>query len=173
MDQLNKKSLSVSSSVRIVRPTVNQPKILGKNENRSQPQNYVNSFRPIYYFSRVAGLMPFSIVWNPKEEYYMTQVRIIDGFWFTLIACVNLLVIYFVHQKNHSALTQYLPYLFTLVGTTNRIISQIFGAALIVMDMFNRSKMIDILNMFNLIDKEVGNTLVFIESFSTYFVPFL
>lgn len=161
MSRLFRRNLSTPSSVGIIQPVIVQPENLEKDDPQSDPRNFVYCFQPIYYFSRVFGFMPFSIVWNSRKECYVARVRTMDGLWFTAFICVYM---YFVidiciSRLFNPALKIYLPLLFVLVGTIYQILSLLFGAALIALDITNRSKYIDILNMLNLFDKEVGDTL--------------
>lgn len=175
MDQLIKKYLSISSSVKIVQPTVDQPEIIEEDENQSEPANFAYTFRPIYFLSRVFGYMPFSIAWSSKEKYYVARIRPIDGLWFVSIIFVYLLMSIFTYRRDDSAMKDKLPNLCIPVGRTYQTLSLFFCVAIIVTDMINRFKIIGILNLFNRFDEEVGNTLgynIYLSIFNILYVSF-
>lgn len=54
--------------------------------------DFAYSFRPIYYFSRVYGLMPFTITYNARGSINGLEVRLFDLLWFMAILVLNVTI---------------------------------------------------------------------------------
>lgn len=50
-------------------------------------------FRPIYYFSRALGLMPYSVIYNLNGEIQEHRFHIGDGLWLLSSSCLYIVVI--------------------------------------------------------------------------------
>lgn len=122
----------------------------------SSNSNFIYSFRPIYYFNRVYGLMPFTIIYNADGTANRCEIRTFDMFWF--IAAVVLNVIFSIMPRKD---THYLQD----PKTTSNILTggdyflesfaMIFNVILIAMDMFFRLNLVKILKKINTFDEEV------------------
>lgn len=55
-------------------------------------------FRPIHYFSRAIGLMPYTVVYNLNGEIQEHRFHIRDGLWLLSSICLYLLVILHVFR---------------------------------------------------------------------------
>lgn len=128
-----------------------------ENETLLDEKDFAYSFRPIYYFTRIFGLMPFSLVRDKNTKAQRPRVSILDGFWFIISICIYLWGAYVstVHIMQFGAI---------IVSKANfvvRIFGLIFGAFLIVVNMLNRFKLVNIFNDFAIFDKEVGRNCEF------------
>lgn len=117
--------------------------------------NFAYGFRPIYYFSRVCGLMPFSITYDSNGEIQKARVRVFDGLWFVISMCLYLLALhisfqetrkYYMMEPNFLILGDFIP----------RGMKLFFGCTKIALDMYNRAKLIGILKSFTEFDNEVS-----------------
>lgn len=62
--------------------------------------DFVKSIRPIYYFSRVFGFLPFSIEFDSKGEVQNARISAFDFLWF---------VIYYYSDRISPGFGFYLP----------------------------------------------------------------
>lgn len=116
-------------------------------------------FRPIYIFSRICGLMPFTIQRSrTHNEQYEPRVSKWDGLWFAITFCFFLAMVTntflgeiilpheSIHELNAIILGNHLL----------RLMILIFGVFALIMDMCNRYKLIEILNKFSIFDHEAN-----------------
>lgn len=122
--------------------------------------NFAESFRPIYYFARFCGQMPFSIVRSSNDEYRHSQVSKYDAFWFILSICLYLAVSYRTCQilsfEINANKTEHVLF---LGNATLHVMTMTFGILKVAMDMYNRHKLVYILNKFIQFDQEVKNRI--------------
>lgn len=117
--------------------------------------NFEYCIRPIYYMSRLCGLLPFSIARNSNGEIQAPRVKIFDFLFFTLS-----IIWYLFLTCNSFHDIQYWPNLnksqvLTVSNYSLLIMGLIFGGLTITMDMFNRSRLVDILKKFIKFDQNV------------------
>lgn len=116
--------------------------------------DFAYSFRPNYLFSRIFGLMPFSIAYD-SSRVQVPRVGALDGCWFVISICLYILLAVIAYQNiilpkdSHSYLT-------ILGDSATLILGLIIGALMIGMDMYNRFKIIGIWQMFKTFDEEVN-----------------
>lgn len=67
--------------------------------------NFAYGFRPIYYFSRIFGLMPFTFVYNSKGKIDGLKVGLVDILWLIISITINLTMAFMILGS-----TQYLYY---------------------------------------------------------------
>lgn len=125
-------------------------------------RSFVHSFRPIYYWSRVFGLMPFSIIYDPNGDVEKPRVRAIDGLLFAVFIVVRLWFSVNSLRKIHISSSSDVPWVLSVGGYTLLTLNLTCGALMTVMNMYNRHKIVNILKMFSTIDKQVKN-LIFSE----------
>lgn len=122
----------------------------------SKKLNFASSMWPVYYFCRVFGLLPFSVKFDTNGEVQRVQVSAFDVSWFIITICfyIILAVLYFhtiiIYQDpSASHILFFGDSMFNLIGLK-------FGALMIILDMCNRFKIIDILKGFSTFGKEVS-----------------
>lgn len=156
-----------------IRITINQPilNILAwvikrnkmkslQNTSKSEPKEFQHSFQPIYYFSRVIGLWPFSITYNSNGT-ITARVRPLDSLWFIVSICLYLAALFYACKNIKNTQTENVSYfLSVLISSMSQIPPLLFGPASIVLDMFNRDRLANIFNKCIVFDKEVGFGLV-------------
>lgn len=128
----------------------NQSKNVAKLCN-SKEYDFAHSFRPVYYFSRVFGYMPYSVIFDSKVGIHRPSVRYFDILWFiiAILLYFSTGIGSFALNISHSTLTV------LSVGDQSEIAHIFLGVLLIVMDMCNRFKFVEIWNKFNKIDDMV------------------
>lgn len=130
--------------------------------------NFQYSFRPIYYYSRVVGLWPFTIVHDSNGSIEKTRVRFVDALYLFISICSYLMAIFFTFTKLKPNAASYVHFIFFIFQTT----SLLLGVCAVVLDMFNRNKLANILKMLTAFDNEVGCFFYFIFALiSNSFAP--
>lgn len=129
---------------------------LGDNVDTSQQLTFPYSFRPIYYFSRVGGQMPFTIIYHTNSTIVGTKFFIRDFVWLAISLGIH---IYFIHLaiesfKSYEKVDSADSILY-FCNITIWFLSLPLGICTMIMDAYNRFKIIKILNRFTIFDKEV------------------
>lgn len=133
-----------------------------QKKNCSGMLSFVHSFRPIHYFSRVFGLMPFSIVHDSRGELQKPKVSFSSSLWFVISICIYSFMAYSVFKNMKIAHDSSLTSTILLVGDDLLLASNfIFGAVIVLIDMCNRLKLTNILKDFMVFDEEVGLSTAF------------
>lgn len=129
----------------------------------SKKRNFFHSFRPIYYFSRSFGFMPFSIVCNSNGTIQGPTIRSFDMFWFTFSIFLYLSSAFLSFKNAQFLLNSNSTESVILIGADYFILLSglIFGAIIIVMDMCNRFKLVGILKNIKIFDEEASQSKYF------------
>lgn len=117
-----------------------------------QPKNLRHGFQPIYYFSRSIGLWPFTITYNSNGSVKEARVHLFDSFWFLISISLYLTAIFYINKRIEAKDES--TYLF--VNSISNILLHSVGAIGIVLDMYNRKSLVNILEKFSIFDREVG-----------------
>lgn len=124
-------------------------------KNTSRQIDFWDSFKPIYYFSRCFGLMPFSIRCDSNGEIQEPKVNRIDGLWFLFTIAVFFSSSYISHQYI-SGLNSNTPLnVSNILNCFHLTLTLIFGALMIAMDMCNRFKLVKLWKNYTIFDEEV------------------
>lgn len=123
--------------------------------------NFAYSFRPVYYLSRVFGLMPFSIEYDLNDRPQLPRVKRLDAMWFAIAICLYLSMAYVSYQKLNLPQDSSVPYILFLGEHLFQILDLVYGALIIGLDMCNRYKLVNILKKLILFDEEVRNLPLF------------
>lgn len=118
--------------------------------------DFWDGFKPVYYFSRAFGLLPFSIRRNSNGDIQEPKVNRLDGLWFLLTIVVFLSASYFVHQYISAFNSKTGTYVAIILDDLHVVSSLAFGALMIAMDMCNRLKIVELWKHFISFDKEVS-----------------
>lgn len=126
----------------------------------SRKFNFFYSFCPVYYFSRMFGFMPFTIVYDPSGTIQKPVIRSLDIFWLIVSIFVYLLSAFISFQNAHFPQNSNYIESVILLGANYVIMLSglIFGALIIVLDMCNRFKLVAILNNIKTFDEEVSQS---------------
>lgn len=131
-----------------------------ENTSKSTSKSVQYGFRPIYFYSRCAGLWPFTITYHSNGSIKNAQIRIFDCLWFLISICLYLtaLISSYDYMKDSEA-SKEKNFFTNLMFYINQIPPLLFGPVCIVLDMLNRNRLINILNKFTIFDKEVSEFL--------------
>lgn len=133
--------------------------------------NFEYCIRPIYYISRVSGLLPFSIARNSSGDIHAPQIKTFD-FIFFIISIFWYLFLTFTSYRD----IQHWPslnksHVLTVSNYSLLIVSLIFGALTITMDCWNRTRLVDIIKEFISFDQNV-HYFVFVQIISIILMIF-
>lgn len=119
--------------------------------------NFVYTFRPIYYFCRVFGLMPFKITYQSNGTIDGFEIGIFDILWCIISISFNL-ILAFLSLKNSPNIDDLKTVSIILVGGDFilQIFSMIFDGIVIGMDMCFSGKLVRILKKISTFDDEVS-----------------
>lgn len=126
------------------------------NENASKKLNFAYCFRPIHYFARVGGQMPFTITYSANGATVGAKVYKRDLIWSTISLCIHIFFIYDAIEDfksiGHST-TNMTP--LVVCNLSMYIISLLFGISVMALDFANRFKIVKMLHEITIFDKEV------------------
>lgn len=118
--------------------------------------NFDHAFRPIYYMSRVFGLMPFTIHYDSNGIPQKLIVRHIDWIIFLIFIIISLTITYDGFQAMDALDNYNLPFIHTFYGKFYQLVIMISSATIIVLNMYNRYRFMFILTNFTTFDKNVS-----------------
>lgn len=150
MDNLKSKSATAVSMIVVKSSKSNSVESNGRKHN----SNVAYSLWPIHFFSRFFGLMPFSIV-CANGEIREAQVKRFDYIWFIGLFClyfslaVNTSIKLKIPQDKNESIT------LNIGDDLILIAGLLLGSFMTVMGMYNRFKLINIIQQFESFDKEV------------------
>lgn len=93
------------------------------------------SLRPIYYFSRIFGLLPFTIVYDTNGDVYEARVTCFDILWFIISVCLYLLLALFSYTNIQLPEGPNVSPILVLGDYVLLITGLLYGAIIIVFDM--------------------------------------
>lgn len=147
---------------KMVKSSVNCKRLLKFNQNRrikGHKINFTHVFRPIYYFARFCGQMPFSIVQSSNDEFRQPRVSKRDILWFIISICIYSALVMFNcwYILRAYSFFKYNKILYLLAWSISllRFINFLCAILILIMDMCNRHKLVDILNKFTAFDRKV------------------
>lgn len=120
---------------------------------RSKKFNFEYGVRPIYYFLRLMGLWPFSIVHGLNGSIQETKVRFIDVVWFLISIALYLAAAFSTFER-----IKQIPYpnlMITIFNYIAQTLGLACGALHIAMDLCSRKRIGSFLDMFRTFDNEV------------------
>lgn len=159
MDNFYHKNTEIKSTIKVVQPSIEGRLKNPKRATRSKKLNFAHSFRPIYYVSRFYGLMPFSIVYNSKGKANEPWTGAIDILWFIISICAYISLAFLSYQNMGVPKVPNVPIVLVFADDMILVVGLVYGAVIMAMDMCNRYKLVDILRMFQTIDKEVSSPM--------------
>lgn len=136
-----------------------QPEAIAQSTTTEIEQKitFTYGIRPIYYLSRVYGVMPFSIIYGPNGEAREPSVNKSDVLWFIFWVFLYSSIIWVINYKlastespsESSAVLVYGGFSFLMLIFTSDIV-------IMAINLCNRFKLIDILSRFTLFDAEAS-----------------
>lgn len=126
------------------------------NTSKLQPRNFQISFQPIQYFSRCIGLWPFTVAYDSNGLIKEARVHLFDKLWFLISICLYLTALFHTYKNSLKSQDLKAKFFFsTLIFKIYQIPPLFFGTIGIVLDMYNRNRLVDILNKIAIFDREV------------------
>lgn len=119
--------------------------------SRTGSKGVQHCFQPIYYVSRCAGLWPFTIIYHSNGSIEELRVRLIDIFWSSIMICSCLAGLFYAYND-----TRNVQFGASIMYFIVHVPPLLFGPVSIILDMFNRKKLVNILDKFITFDSEVG-----------------
>lgn len=128
-------------------------------QDKLRPENisFLDSFGPVYYYSRLFGLMPFTIDCDASRGVQKPRIDIFDGIWFSLsiLIYISMAIIAYNDMKLPQD-SDTASFILILGDYVLLILGLIYSALIIVFDMYNRFRLCELLNKFITFDKEVN-----------------
>lgn len=117
--------------------------------------NFAHVIKPIYYCSRLFGFMPFTIVYDGNGKILEPKIRFIDILWFLVVIGLYILSII----SNFQTMDFLKQSSFILIGGDYVILKLglAFSISVIVIDLCNRKKLIEIFKNFESFDENVSH----------------
>lgn len=141
--------------------TVATPHIDSDAFLRNRPHVKGNDFsyglRPIYYFSRAVGLLPFSFIRNSHGEIQEARVTLTDCLWFVISICLYLFMAYICYEGVELPRDPNQSFILIIGDSVLIILGLAYSAVAVAVDMFNRSKIVSVLKNLTEFDREVRN----------------
>lgn len=131
-------------------PSLDDSSKTNEMTTKAQPLNFMHSFRPVYYISRIFGLMPFTIIYHSNCRLLQSKVTKFDALWLATSVVLYSLSTFLVKIYHGSVFLLLLANTFAKIGLC-------YCAVIIVVDMCNRWKYIEIFRKITAFDKEASN----------------
>ena len=123
---------------------------------KARPKENQHGFQPIYYFSRFVGLWPFTITYKLDRSIKTARIYLFDSFWFFISICLYLTALFYTYKDfQYTENTEENYLIASLMTLTSDVLPLLLGCVGIVLDMFNRNRLVNIIKMFVIFDKEV------------------
>lgn len=122
--------------------------------------NFLFSLRPMYYFSRIFGLTPFSIIRNSNDEIQAIHVSKFDLLWFITSMGLYSLMAVICFQTTHSEGSPNLSHVLIIGDRLLLTVCLVSSVIKVIMDMCNRFRLFDILKKLAFFDKEVSKYII-------------
>lgn len=129
-----------------------------KNIFKNRSEKLQHDFQSVYYFSRFIGQWPFTIINKSNKSIKVSRVHLFDKLWFLISICIHLVAIYYIIKYTKLNYHSSDGYNFSsLLFNICNFPFILFGPVCILLDIFNRNRLVNILNKFIIFDSEVGS----------------
>lgn len=118
--------------------------------------NFEYAFRPVYYFSRFAGLWPFTIIHDSNGKIQRARCGFFDVLWSILVICLYLTLVFFTYETLKREQAKIKNHTLFVVENIFEMSTLSFGALGIALNIINRNELADILRKFDTFDTEVS-----------------
>lgn len=127
-----------------------------KRVKHSNEISFVSILRPYYFFSRVLGFLPFSLTLKSNGDVHKPRVSAFDLLWFVTTITLHIYLIFAFFQKIDFPKDPNASYILFFGDSIFNLAGLIIGIISMLLDMYNRSKLVDILNGFTDFGKEAS-----------------
>lgn len=169
--EFNSKNISIKPAIEMSEnPFTPDLLFVVKKKVRASKIDFAHSISPLYYFSRAIGFLPYSIVFNSNNEIIKCRVSVLDLLWFVISIVFYLcFAIFYYAASEYLKIGREVSILY--VGDTILIVfGLIYGAIVIIIDMINRNRIVDILKRIYIFDKEVNRFFENSHMFFSYLI---
>lgn len=124
----------------------------------TKPMNFYSGVLPAHHSARMMGLCPFGLQLTANGEIESAIVRFKDRIWFVLVICIHMFLLFTTSRilklSNDTAST-------ILLYSNQCILVVVLAMASvsIVLDLINRHRLVETMQIFHEFDKEVRNTI--------------
>lgn len=126
-----------------------------KTSLHSNEHSFLFTLRPVIHFSRLFGLISYSIVQEPNGEIREPKVTKCGAFWFVSSMALCLSMAY-INHINSPSLSNSVSFILHMGLHLLVFFEMIFGVIVLLFDMCNRFKTVAILKTFTNFDTEVS-----------------
>lgn len=140
------------------------PSTVPKAENLLKSIDFVYNLQPIASYSRIFGLIPFSVIRSPNGGAYEARVKPFDILWFIISICSYVFLGFVYIHSIDVPKSRYESYILLFGDSILISLGIFFGAVIIIMDMINRFRIVDILNNFVAFDKNVSTSFLLLKN---------
>lgn len=153
--------------------TGSEVSIITSEKVNSKKFNLSYSIQPIYYFSRIFGLMPIKLVYDSNGSINGARIIVTGVLW--SIISIGLHMYVAIHFSLHVECTKGVTSIILANGTKTIVMLHIvFNCLCIMMELCNCFKLADILKKLNSFDEEASRCfeqlLCFISDYFLFFV---
>lgn len=120
--------------------------------------NFYDHIKPVIIASRIFGFFPFIVRFGPNGNIEAAKIRLVDVIWFIVFLFINLTSSYFVLTASpnyastaESTVLHLSDWFFDIYGVIVLLI-------LVSLDMFNRNRLVNVLNDILMFDQKVRRT---------------
>lgn len=158
-EQLSAECLAVNCSAWAAKMAEQQ------GENLPEQRNFIFCFRPIYYFARLCGQMPFTITSQATTTIVALKLYKRDFIWFAISLAIQATFIWMAINF-YKSFRQAVAITSTIYfgNLTIWFMSLLFGIAAMALDACNRHKIVRILNQITIFDTEVRKSIDLVQS---------
>lgn len=129
--------------------------LAGEEKVQMRKFNFEYAIRPIYYFSRLSGLWPFSIVRDSNGKIQRARIGFFDILWPILLICLHLKLSLEYYEDFRATVKNHVIRIRFVVFCILDMTSFLFITIEIVLNGINRNKLVDILGKFDTFGNEV------------------
>lgn len=120
--------------------------------------SFIHTTRPLHTVAKIFGLLPFSVGISSKKRLMYPYIRVIDLVWFLTVLATNLITIILICNSFRLAESEKNNLLYMYTCTRMILIYDLtFVVVCGCFDLINRYVIVQIMNEFSQIDKEVSN----------------
>lgn len=136
----------------------------GTKKQPKERLSFYHCFWPLYITSRLFGVLPFSMHYNPKHDHIdKVTVGFFDAIWFVGAISLNAVLVYWILSTLNTS-NEVQSAILLIGGRILLIVGLLNTPLAIIMDMINRNRLRKILNEFLKYDKEVVTTVLIVDS---------
>lgn len=127
-----------------------------RNTLKTPPKDLGHGFQAIYCFSRCVGLWPFKITYNSNGSIKEARVDLFDKLWLLISICLHSVATFFTYGDATNAYIIGHFNFAQMIFSMSQIPDYLLGVVCIILDMFNRNRLVNVLKNIIIFDREVS-----------------